>query len=315
MKAIVFGSTGFIGSHTVEQLVLQGHEVTAVVRPHSNIVFLKFLDMRIVEIDYSDTASIKEVIEGHEVVYNCIGSVGLSSKIDLEHSVEIELTKKLVRAASLSGANRFVQLSSIVVYDFHSSEPLDESYCIKPQYPIQQLLLKREEVVRKVGKETGITTIIIRPASAIGRRDYTSFFSRLFQQHMNDQFPLVKNGKAKVSLVDTRDVGRAMEWLGNYLFSAGSTNIFVLKGFDTTWRSLKEEIDKVRGIKANIRDLSAVVENPTSYSLRTFHTDRIWNDEKIRNLGFTIKYSQKESVKDAVQSLLEREKETGVKGR
>ncbi|MGG0383765.1 NAD(P)-dependent oxidoreductase [Priestia filamentosa] len=315
MKAIVFGSTGFIGSHTVEQLVLKGHEVTAVVRSHRNVAFFKFLDVRIVEIDYSDTASIKEVIEGHEVVYNCIGSVGLSSKIDLEHSVEIELTKKLVRAASLSAANRFIQLSSIVVYDFHSSEPLDESYCIKPQYPIQQLLLRREEIVRKIGEETGITTIILRPASAIGRRDYTSFFSRLFQQHMNDQFPLVKNGKTKVSLVDTRDVGRAMEWLGRYPFLTGSTNIFVLKGFDTTWRNLKEETDEARGMKANIYDLSYVVENPMSYSLKTFHTDRIWNDGKIRNLGFTTKYSQKESIKDAVQSLLEREKDIGVEGR
>jgi nucleoside-diphosphate-sugar epimerase len=308
MKAIVFGSTGFIGSHTVEQLILKGHKVTAVVRPHSNVAFLQSLDVRIVEIDYSDTASIKEEIEGHEVVYNCIGSVGLRSKIDLENAVEIDLTKKLVRAASLSGANRFIQLSSIVVYDFHSSEPLDESYCIKPQYLIQQLLLKREEIVRKIGEETGITTIILRPASAIGRRDYMSFFSRLFQQHMNDQFPLLKNGETKVSLVDTRDVGRAMEWLGNYPFPKGSMNLFLLKGFDTTWKSLKEEIDYERGIEVTICDLSNIVEDPVSYTLNTFRTHRVWNDEKIRKLGFTTKYSQRESVKDAVQDFRDRER-------
>ncbi|GLI10721.1 hypothetical protein YDYSG_67570 [Paenibacillus tyrfis] len=40
MNAVVFGGSGFIGSHTVEQLVLAGHEVTAAVREQSDTAFL-----------------------------------------------------------------------------------------------------------------------------------------------------------------------------------------------------------------------------------------------------------------------------------
>ncbi len=47
MKAIVFGSTGFIGSHVVEQLSLAGHQVTAVVRNTSNTEFLESLGVKV----------------------------------------------------------------------------------------------------------------------------------------------------------------------------------------------------------------------------------------------------------------------------
>lgn len=43
LKAIVFGGTGFIGSHVVEQLHLAGHQVTAAVRETSNTSFLESL--------------------------------------------------------------------------------------------------------------------------------------------------------------------------------------------------------------------------------------------------------------------------------
>lgn len=56
-------------------------------------------------------------------------------------------------------------------------------------------------------------TIMLRPASTIGVRHKSSFFARLYATHTSGQYP---NGTVKVSLVDTRDIGRAMAWLGTY---------------------------------------------------------------------------------------------------
>ncbi|WP_336129873.1 NAD-dependent epimerase/dehydratase family protein [Priestia megaterium] len=308
VKAIVFGGTGFIGSHTVERLRLKGHEVTAVVRQTSDTSFLDSLGVRVVKVDFSKTESLGEIIKGHQTVYNCTADANLSTKVNLEAPVEIGLTRELLKQGALNGVERFIQLSSIVVYDFRTNKPITESYDIRPEYPIQELLLKREEIVQEIGKETDMVTIILRPASAIGPRDKASFFSRLLKNHVDNKFPFLKNGQTIVSLVDTRDIGRAMEWLGTYKMFTKKQNMFLLKGFDTTWGSLKAAIDEARGTVANVHDLSKIVEENTSmsYALSTFSTNRIWDDEKIRSLGFKTKYSQTESVQYAVRDLIKR---------
>ncbi|WP_163857630.1 hypothetical protein [Paenibacillus elgii] len=37
------------------------------------------------------------------------------------------------------------------MYDFQTGDSIDESYVIVPEYPIQTLAVKREEVVRQAG--------------------------------------------------------------------------------------------------------------------------------------------------------------------
>lgn len=303
MKVIIFGGTGFIGSHVVEQLHIAGHQVTAAVRETSNTTFLESLGVNVIKIDFSNSVAIGKVTEGHDVVYNCTADAKLHTPISLDAPVEIALTRTLIEAAALHGASKFIQLSSVVLYDFQTNEPIDESYISRPEYPIQSLLLERERIVEEVGRKTGITTILLRPASTIGVRDTSSFFARLFTAHTSDQYPMIGNGATKVSLVDTRDIGRAMAWLGTYQKSEHDNGIFLLKGFDTTWSQLKAEIDHATGRIAKTVNFS---EGLPSFALKTFTVNRIWNDNKIRKIGFKTKYSLTNSVEAAVHDLVSR---------
>lgn len=301
MKAIVFGGTGFIGSHVAEQLRLAGHQVTAIVRDKSNSTFLKSIGVNVVRIDFSNFNEIRKSLEGHDVVYNCTADTNLNTNNKLDAPVEITLTKKLVEATALQGIQRFVQLSTIVIYDFKSNNHLDETYISHPEYAIQEIGLEREKIIEEAGSETGIETIILRPASTIGRRDTKSFFSRLFKAYMNDQFPMVGNGDTKVSLIDTRDIGRAMEWLGTNKKSKEDNGIYLIKGFDTTWFSLMKKIERVTGRNTKI------VQLPTSEKTimaNNLSVNRLWNDKKIRRLGFHTKYTLTDAVKSSVSDLL-----------
>ncbi|GED14127.1 NAD-dependent epimerase/dehydratase family protein [Aneurinibacillus migulanus] len=313
MKTIVFGGTGFIGGHVVEQLHLNGHQVTAAVRDTSNTTFLESLGIHVVNVDFSDSTALRKVIEGHEVVYNCTADAKLHTKISLDAPVEIQLTRALVEAAASCGVSRFIQLSTIVIYDFQSNEPIDESYSSQPEYPIQSLGIEREKIIEEAGRKHGITTIILRPASTIGARDVSSFFARLFMAHANDQYPMIGNGAATVSLVDTRDIGRAMVWLGTYQKPEQDNGIYLLKGFDTTWNQLKTEIDCVAGkiskvihLPETITDKQLIEYKLTPFAMKTFTVNRLWNDNKIRNLGFHTKYSLTNAVKSAVKDLMVR---------
>ncbi|WCK56311.1 NAD-dependent epimerase/dehydratase family protein [Aneurinibacillus sp. Ricciae_BoGa-3] len=310
MKSIVLGATGFIGSHVVEQLQLAGHQVTAAVRNSSDTAFLDRLRVKIEVIDYSDNKEIGRVIAGNEVVYNCIADTK-----SLDDEIEVKLTRNLIEAAASHGAKRFIQLSTIVIYDFQTNEPIDESYITQPEYPVQQLNLEREKVIQEVGTETGIETIILRPASTIGVRDKSSFFSRLFTSHANDRHPMINNVSTKVSFVDTRDVGRAMVWLGTYQKPEHDNGIYLLKGFDTTWKQLKIEMDQAAGkisktvnLPDTLTDDEMLQYKLSPFALKTFTVNRIWNDSKIRKQGFETKYSLSDAVKASVDDITSRNK-------
>lgn len=300
MKAIVFGGTGFIGSHVVEQLKLSGHEVTVAVRETSNTTFLKKLGVNIVKIDFQDHSLIGHVIKGHNVVFNCIADPNLGINKDIKDSEEIILAKKLIKEAAKNRANRFIQLSTIVVYDFRTEEPIDESYETKPDYPIQRFKLEKDQVIQEIGLKEGISTIILRPASTIGLRDVKSFFSRLLYAHSNDQYPLPNNGESKVSLIDTRDIGHCMVFLGDTQ-EKNIDGVYLLKGFDTTWQELKNEIDHAVGRTAKI---VPIPDHDHSFASKTLTVNRIWNDHKIRRLGFETKYTLSDAVRMSVDELL-----------
>lgn len=297
MKAIVFGGTGFIGSHLVEQLQMGGHTVTAAVRNTSKIDFLESLGVEIVRVDFSNNEEISKVIKGHSVVYNCTADTHLGTATELYQEPEIQLARTLITLAAEEGVLKFIQLSTIVVYDFQTSEPIAETYVTKPEYPIQKIKLEKDRVVQEIGRREGISTIIVRPASAIGLRDVKSFFARLLTAHEHDQFPLAGDGEAIVSLVNTADIGRAMVFLGEIPEQKGDNGIYLVKGFDTTWGQLKEEIDRVVGRKAMVTE---VPKTDTSFAGKTLQVNRIWDDSKIRTLGFKPQFSLQETVVDAV---------------
>ncbi len=314
MRAIVFGGTGFIGSHVVEQLHIGGNKVTAVVREFSNTMFLEKLGVDVIRVDFNNYSAIGKIIKGHDVVYNCTASAKLDTQIRLDASVEIELTRILCDLAVSHDISRFIQLSTVVIYDFRSNEPIDEAYLSIPEYPIQHLGIERERIVEQVGYKTGMTTMILRPASTIGLRDESSFFARLFSAHTNDQYPMIGNGSTRVSLVDARDVGRAMVWLGNYQKSPQDNGVYLLKGFDTTWKELKIAIDHSVGKSSNIINISDTLTDEqmnmyrlSSFALKTFTVNRIWNNAKIRNTGFQTQYSLMDAVSTSVRDLMSRD--------
>jgi nucleoside-diphosphate-sugar epimerase len=316
MKAIVFGATGFIGSHVVEQLVLAGHDVTAVVRPTSKTAFLQSLNIPVLTADFSDTDQLARRIQGHHVVYNCTANVKFHLSMEDHRAVEVHLTRRLVEAAARAGARRFVQLSTIKAYGCDlPAKPVDESYPCKPEFQFEKVSLEREEVVREAAARAGLDYAILRPSGTIGSRD-TSFFSFLYKAHRGGSFPMIGDGTARMSLVDTRDIGRAMVWLGEA--SGASRDVFLLRAFEASWIDLKEAIDRVRGVTAKVRRLPPGLAmgiarflewvtpyggNPwlTRLAVRSMTANALFDDTKIRRAGFaTVHNSLDETLSNAI---------------
>lgn len=92
-----------------------------------------------------------------------------------------------------------------------------------------------------------------------------------------------------------------MEWLGTYKKPKDDNGIYLLKGFDITWYDLMKEIERVSGKEAKIVQLPIIEQ---SIMVKNLIVNRIWDDNKIKKLGFTTKYTLTDAVESSVMDLL-----------
>ena len=115
-RAIVFGGSGFLGSHVAEQLLEKGYDVTVFDRISSP--YLK-PDQKMIVGDILDANYIKTVVKGHDVVFNFAGlsdlDLGVSQPLEVVQQ-NIAGTISLLNAAVEAKVQRFVLASTIYVY-------------------------------------------------------------------------------------------------------------------------------------------------------------------------------------------------------
>lgn len=69
---LVIGANGFLGSHVTRQLVADGADMRAMVRPNANTVGIDDLALTRFEGDVFDTATLREAMAGCDDVYYCV---------------------------------------------------------------------------------------------------------------------------------------------------------------------------------------------------------------------------------------------------
>ena len=119
MKIVVFGATGSTGRHVVEQALLAGHDVTAVVRRPDQVAPRPRLVVRAG--DVLDAASLHESCSGADAVMSCIGPRtrfgGQLGSGFFPGTVMSVGTAHMVAAAESAGVRRFVFQSGIGLSD------------------------------------------------------------------------------------------------------------------------------------------------------------------------------------------------------
>ncbi len=317
MKVTVFGGSGFIGSHVVEQLVLAGHSVLCPVREKSNTAFLKTLPVAVVIIDFANDEDIRTAIAGSDVVCNCVADTRMHISDTERRKVEVELTTRLFKATVAAEIKRFIQLSTVMVYGFkRPPTAIDEDYPCQPYYSYSRISLEREAALLELARlNNHIETIFLRPSNTIGQRD-SSFLPNFLQSHRRGLFPIVAGGHWRFSLVDTRDIGRAMAHL-IALPLITSPEIFLVKGVDIDWRMLKWQLDKILDRQSQFMQMPKLPmlcvgwlleriypygRNPplTRFGIETLSNHTLFDDRKLRATGFLPKYGLAEMLKDAM---------------
>ncbi|GAB4423712.1 MAG: NAD(P)H-binding protein [Anaerolineae bacterium] len=126
MKLLIFGATGSIGRQLVEQALAQRHAVTAFVRNPAKLD-LKHANLKVVQGDVLDYASVERAVPGHETVLSALGTPAMT-----KNTVRSEGTRNIIRAMEQAGVRRLICLSSIGIGDSRAMLPFHYKYILVP---------------------------------------------------------------------------------------------------------------------------------------------------------------------------------------
>lgn len=143
MKSIVTGGCGFIGSHVVDRLLAEGHDV--IVIDNCSTGRLENLahhrdepHLTIVQADICDSEKIRPLFKGAEWVFHMAALADIVPSIqrpqDYFHA-NVDGTFSVLQAAKAAGVKKFLYTASSSCYGIPDHFPTDERADIRPEYP------------------------------------------------------------------------------------------------------------------------------------------------------------------------------------
>ena len=177
MRALVTGTSGFVGSAVARRLAADGHDIRVLLRPTSDRRNLDGMDAEIVEGDLSDPQSLKAAVKGCDSVFHVAADyrIWVPDGGASMYRANVDGSRELVRAACDAGVSRFVYTSSVaVLYPLPGTEVADEAATASvgdmvSHYKKSKFLA--EEAVMELVREESAPVVIVNPSAPFGPRD------------------------------------------------------------------------------------------------------------------------------------------------
>jgi nucleoside-diphosphate-sugar epimerase len=169
VKAFVTGSNGFIGSNLTRRLRADGHEVSGLIRPESDLSFVEGVDYRRIHGDLADRAALREGAAGAEVVFHVAALASDWGSFRTFFRTNVEGTANVLAVARECGARRVVHVSSTVVHGFTGFRDRAED---DPQPPSRYPYVETKRLAERVlFAAEGVEVVAVRPGNVFGPRD------------------------------------------------------------------------------------------------------------------------------------------------
>ncbi|MBA4302625.1 MAG: hypothetical protein C0424_00200 [Sphingobacteriaceae bacterium] len=215
---LVTGATGFVGEHTVRQLVLRGYPVKAMYRhaqlqgTHGQLSDLPAAQITWVKGDLMDIWSLEDALQGVETVFHTAAFISYDPRDrDQLFETNIHGTARLVNACLQMGVKRLVYVSSIAALG-EAAEPnavIDETASWKTDQRHSNYAISKFKAENEVwrGMEEGLEVIVVNPSVILGPGKVASGSNQLFRKIAEGMLFYSPGG---TGFVDVRDVAGAM---------------------------------------------------------------------------------------------------------
>jgi nucleoside-diphosphate-sugar epimerase len=177
MKLLVTGGAGFIGSHVVERLVTDGHDVTVLddlsTGRRENVSHFVGRSLRVVEGDVRQPRHVEKAMAGAQFVIHLAALPSVARSVadpDTTNAVNVQGTLNVLVAARAAKVRRVVYASSSSAYGDTPSLPKSEAMAPQPLSPYAVSKLAGEYYCRVFFGNYGLETVCLRYFNVFGPR-------------------------------------------------------------------------------------------------------------------------------------------------
>ena len=205
-RVLVTGATGFVGRHTVERLVRQGHAVRALVRRTIGGSLAPGVELAPGSLE--DPASLRRAMEGADVVVHLAALTRAQSE-DAYHRTNVLGTRNLLDAmlAAEPRPRRLVYLSSMAaVGPSVDGRPVAPADTPRPLTAYGRSKLAGEDLCLRAAAE--VEVVILRAPAVYGPRDRDLF--HFFRLAARGILPVPSGPDRPLQLVHVQDLAHAV---------------------------------------------------------------------------------------------------------
>ncbi len=292
MKIIVTGGAGFIGSHLVDALVIQGHEVHVIDDLSSGSKENLNKDAIFHELDICDPDIICPIFSGVDIVFHLAANARLQQSIvDPVNTNETNVTGMLsvFTIARDSGVKRIVYAASCSAYGDTEADALSENLLPLPQNPYAVQKYVGELYARAFSKNYDIETVSLRFFNVYGTRQsskgaYAPVIPIFIEaKNSGKPLPVVGDGEQTRDFIHVSDIVRAL------MLASISENV-----------GRGEVINLGTGIETSVNKIASLVGGEVAHlpARKEMRRARADNSLAKKLLGFTPEVSIEEGVKE-----------------
>ena len=256
---LVTGAGGFIGSHLVELLVREGHEVRAFLRyngrdDRGQIDRLPPDVQRAVEVhrgDLKDPEAVRNAVEGRATVFHLGALIAIpysyQNPLDVVQTNVVGTAHVLDACRSSSTLERVVLTSTSEVYGTAQYVPIDENHPLRGQSPYAATKIGADALGESYHRAFDLPVTILRPFNTFGpRQSARAIIPTIISQALTK--PSIRLG----SLDPRRDLTYVKDTASGFLAISGADAaigrvVNIGRGDDLTIGELVERIGRLIG--------------------------------------------------------------------
>ncbi len=271
-KVLVTGSDGFIGSHLVEMLLQEGHDIRAFVYYNSfnswgwldTLSQEKLKSIEVMAGDVRDPNGVRNAVKGIDIIFHLAALIGIPFSYHSPDSyidTNIKGTLNVLQAARDANVSKVIVTSTSEVYGTARYVPIDEEHPFQGQSPYSASKIGADRIAESFYRSFNLPVVIARPFNTYGPRQS----ARAIVPTIITQLLAGKKQVKLGSLHPTRDLNYVTDTCAGFVALANSD------------KAIGREINIGSGREISMGDLAAMIISHLEPDARV-----VSDDERVR---------------------------------